>query len=123
MEQAVQVAASLCIVVPFILVQLERLSPKSSTYAALNLIGSATLAVDAAHGRDWGFLLLEATWALVSLLGLIRALSKRVTGAGRVGRPGEPSSVVSRSRSPVARLVVRRPRKHPIGGSSEFRWG
>jgi len=77
-EQAVQVAASLCIVVPFILVQLERLSPKSSTYAALNLIGSATLAVDATHSRDWGFLLLEVTWALVSLLGLIRALSKRV---------------------------------------------
>ena len=41
------------------------------------MIGSAVLAADAWWGRQWGFLLLEGVWALVSLGGLIAALSGR----------------------------------------------
>ena len=69
--QLLQVAASLCILVPFVLVQLGRMSASSPTYLALNLLGSAVLAVDATLGRDWGFVLLEGVWAVVSLVGLV----------------------------------------------------
>ena len=38
----------------------------------MDLGGSAILAVLAWEGRQWGFLLLEAVWAVVSLWGLVR---------------------------------------------------
>jgi uncharacterized membrane protein len=41
----------------------------------LNLIGSTVLSVQAAQGRQWGFLLLEGVWAGVSLVALLRAVS------------------------------------------------
>ena len=71
-ESLIQVAGSLLILVPFVLVQLRRMRSDTTAYAALNLVGSAVLAVDALHGRQWGFLLLEGTWAGVSAYTLLR---------------------------------------------------
>ncbi|WP_245582312.1 CBU_0592 family membrane protein [Nocardioides halotolerans] len=68
----VQIAGSLLILGPFVLVQLRRLRPEARTYVVLNLVGSTVLAADALHGRQWGFLLLEGVWAVVSLASLIR---------------------------------------------------
>jgi hypothetical protein len=48
-------------------------------YLALNLVGSGLLAVLAWHEEQWGFLLLEGVWALVSLWGLIQVLRGRPT--------------------------------------------
>ena len=72
MGQIIQVAGSLLILIPFVLAQLGRVTPDSLRYIVLNLVGSTVLALDAADGRQWGFLLLEGVWALVSLLSLIR---------------------------------------------------
>ncbi|MEV0130916.1 hypothetical protein AB0H83_20935 [Dactylosporangium sp. NPDC050688] len=69
----VQVFGSLCVLVPFVLVQLGRLSSASRWYGWLNLTGSSLLAVEAAIGHDWGFLLLEGVWAAVSLHSLTKA--------------------------------------------------
>jgi hypothetical protein len=80
MDQIVQIAGSLLILAPFILVQLGRLRPTAVLYILFNLVGSSILAVLAALGRQWGFLLLEGVWALVSLLGLLQtALPRRGT--------------------------------------------
>jgi hypothetical protein len=73
----VQVAGSLVILIPFVLVQLKRLQPSAVPYLAANLVGSAVLAVDAALDQQWGFLLLEGVWAGVSGVGLIRTLVAR----------------------------------------------
>jgi len=75
----VQILGSLCVLVPFVLVQLGRLSSASRVYGWLNLLGSSTLALEAAIGRDWGFLLLEGVWAIVSLRSLAKARPVRVT--------------------------------------------
>jgi hypothetical protein len=61
----------------FMLAQLGRLDPQSITYLAANLVGSAILAALALEERQWGFLLLEGVWALVSLAGLVGRLRPR----------------------------------------------
>ncbi|GIH04978.1 hypothetical protein Rhe02_30450 [Rhizocola hellebori] len=71
MTHLIQIAGSLLILSGFLLVQLGRLNPKSARYLTVNAIGSAVLAVDAAIGAQWGFLLLEGVWAIVSVAGLI----------------------------------------------------
>ena len=68
----IQIAGSLLILVPFVRVQLKRTRPESLSYIWLNLVGSTVLASDAWHGHQWGFLLLEGTWAVVSLMSLVR---------------------------------------------------
>jgi hypothetical protein len=68
----IQVGGSLLILVPFVLVQLRRMRPDSLAYIWLNLVGSTILAIDAWRGHQWGFLLLEGTWAAVSMLSLVR---------------------------------------------------
>ena len=77
-ESVIQVCGSLLILVPFVLVQVGRMRTGTVPYGVLNLVGSAVLAVDALHGRDWGFLLLEGTWAVVSAYGLVRRASAPV---------------------------------------------
>lgn len=69
----IQIGGSLLILVPFVLAQLGRLTPASLPYLVLNLGGSLVLAVDAALGHQWGFLLLEGVWALVSAAALLRS--------------------------------------------------
>jgi hypothetical protein len=72
MTQIVQVAGSLLILTAFVGAQRGSLSTESRTYLVLNLVGGAVLAVLAALGSQWGFLLLEGTWALVAAHSLAR---------------------------------------------------
>lgn len=73
--QLVQVVGSLLILVPFGLSQMGRLDSRSRSYLLLNLAGSVTMAGDAAATAQWGFLLLEGAWAIMSAIGLMRAPS------------------------------------------------
>jgi hypothetical protein len=73
-DQIVQILGSLLVLIAFAAAQRDLLSPESRTYLTLNLIGSAVLTVLAAHEQQWGFLLLEACWAMMSGWGLIARL-------------------------------------------------
>ena len=70
--QVVQVVGSLLVLAAFAASQAGRLRTTSVRYLVLNLVGSGTLAVQAAVTSQWGFLLLEGVWAIVSLVGLVR---------------------------------------------------
>lgn len=72
MDQLLQVIGALCILSGFALSQAKRLDPDAYPYLALNLMGSSILAVLAFVDRQWGFLLLEGVWALVSLIAMLR---------------------------------------------------
>ena len=72
MDQVVQVAGALLILVAFAAAQFGKLDVESRVYLWLNLVGSLVLAVLAWHERQWGFLLLEGVWAIVSAYSLIR---------------------------------------------------
>jgi hypothetical protein len=80
MDQLVQVLASLVVLAAFVAGQRGVLAPTSRSYLALNLAGSAVLAALAALAAQWGFLLLEAVWAVVSAWGLVRR--RAAPGAG-----------------------------------------
>jgi hypothetical protein len=74
MDQLVQVFGSLLILVAFAAAQRGALTATSRSYLLLNLVGSTLLTILAAHERQWGFLLLEFCWALVSGRGLIKSI-------------------------------------------------
>jgi hypothetical protein len=72
--QLIQVAGSLLILAAFAASQAGRLPIDSQLYLVLNFVGSAILAVLAWIDQQWGFLLLEGVWALVSLYSLLQLM-------------------------------------------------
>ena len=80
MGQVIQIVGSLMVLAAFAAAQRGLLDPRSVVYLVLNLVGSATLAVQALFLTQWGFLLLEGVWALVSAASLI-ALRRRAGSA------------------------------------------
>lgn len=84
--QVLQVLGALLILVPYALAQAGRLSDSSRPYLASNLAGGALLAVLAGLGQNWGFLVLEAAWALVSLRALVAPKRSRVIASAYVDR-------------------------------------
>ena len=74
MDQVVQVVGALLILAAFAAAQFGWLGTQSRLYLSLNLVGSLVLTVLAWYEDQWGFLLLESVWALVSAWGLIQAL-------------------------------------------------
>jgi hypothetical protein len=74
MLDILQVVGALLILAAFVATQADRLSQHSVTYLGLNVVGSVILAGLALHTENWGFLLLEAVWTVVSAYGLVQAL-------------------------------------------------
>lgn len=77
MMQGVQLVGAVLILAAFAGTQFGRLDPYSLSYLVLNLVGSAILAVLAAIESQYGFLLLEGVWAIVSAWSLAGAFRRR----------------------------------------------
>jgi hypothetical protein len=81
--QLVSVLGSLLVLVAYVASQFGYLSAKGLAYAWANIVGSGILAVIAALEAQWGFLLLEVAWALVSLVAVVRQRAKPNTNRDR----------------------------------------
>jgi hypothetical protein len=71
-EPLVQIFGAVLILAGFVAGQAGILRVDSRPYLWLNLAGALILTVDAWRGRQWGFVLLEGVWTVVSAWGLAR---------------------------------------------------
>ena len=74
MLQIISVLGALAILGAYVANQFRLIGPSNMSYSIMNFIGSAVLTVIAVIEVQWGFILLEAVWALVSLWGIITLL-------------------------------------------------
>ena len=58
------------IIVTYLLLQLEKIDPKSRTYSSVNAIGAALILVSLYNDWNLGAAIVEGFWLLVSLFGL-----------------------------------------------------
>ena len=72
--QAISLAGAAMILAAFAAQQAGRLRPADTLYLVLNFLGSAILAYFAVLAQSLGLIVLEATWALISLWSLGRGL-------------------------------------------------
>jgi hypothetical protein len=77
MMQLFSVVAALLILTPFAASQLGKLSTRTMSYQLMNLTGSAGLTIVAVLERQYGFILLEGTWAIASAVGLASVWKQR----------------------------------------------
>ena len=74
MIQAISIAGAILILLPFTASQFGKLRTQSLAYQVMNLIGSVALTAVAIIESQYGFILLEGTWAVVSAAGLARVM-------------------------------------------------
>ena len=87
MVQLVSLLGALTILVAYTANHFGRLGTSTLTYALLNAAGAGVLTAVAAIEEQWGFLLLEAVWSVVSLAAAARLVRDRRRAADRA-RPG-----------------------------------
>ncbi len=71
-QQLLSFCGALLILIAYAALQLGWLRKESAAFNVLNAIGSAILAYIAFHPFQVGFVVLEGTWALISVYALLR---------------------------------------------------
>jgi hypothetical protein len=75
MIQVISILGALGVLAAYAANQFRWIGPSNLSYTLLNLLGAGVLTVVAVLERQWGFLLLEGVWTLVSLFALVKLLS------------------------------------------------
>ncbi len=70
-SQLISYLGMVCILVAFVLETRGKLSSRGRTYLWLMTLGSALLALRAAHSQEWAFLILEAVWCAAAVWSLL----------------------------------------------------
>ncbi|HET7071927.1 MAG TPA: hypothetical protein VFI40_13965 [Nocardioides sp.] len=81
MYDFVQITGSLLILTAFVAALDGRMKQSSYRYLAANAIGSVALTGTAVVSHEWGFILLEGVWAIVSGYSIVRKALGQPVGA------------------------------------------
>lgn len=84
LHQLASVAGAIMVLLAYLGYQRGWMSKEQPGYNVLNLVGSALLAWVAIVDRRWGFILLEVSWALLSVPPLV-ALARKGSGPAVTG--------------------------------------
>ena len=71
MEQVISVVGALLVLTAYAGHQMGWIARSNPLYSWMNLVGSLVLAVIAFRAQQWGFVLLEGAWAIVSVPPLV----------------------------------------------------
>jgi hypothetical protein len=77
MDQVIQIIGALMVLAGFAGLQFGKLSAISRPYLVLNLVGAAILTTLGVIEEQWGFVLLEGVWTIVSAWSLTQVLRGR----------------------------------------------
>lgn len=75
--QAASLGGAALVLAAFTGTSLGKLDPRGRPAQALNFAGSVVLCTVASIGGQWGFIVLNGTWAVVSVYGLARSFVSR----------------------------------------------
>lgn len=76
LEQIVSLVGAAFILAAFVTNTFGKFGAESLPYQGMNLVGGLCLAYSAIVTRQYGFIVLESAWTLISLYGIARALSQ-----------------------------------------------
>ncbi len=88
MEQIVSLGGSVIILSAFIGNLFGKIRASGYPYVVLNVVGSAILSTIAILEEQWGFLLLEGVWTIVSVYSLARMLRRGGDSGAETGAVG-----------------------------------
>jgi hypothetical protein len=77
LNQLLSIAGAILILVAYTLLQAKRIPFDSLTYQIMNAVGGMFLCTAAVWLRQYGFILLEGVWTLISVVGLWRVVTRR----------------------------------------------
>lgn len=80
--QIVSLVGAGMILAAFAAQQAGKLGRENLAYLLLNLFGSAILTYFAVEAKSSGLIALEGSWAVISLISLVRRSSRPATGGG-----------------------------------------
>jgi uncharacterized membrane protein len=72
LNQLLSIAGAILILIAYAALQMKRLPPESVSFQVMNLFGGLFLFIAAVILRQYGFILVEGMWTLLSAAGLWR---------------------------------------------------
>jgi hypothetical protein len=75
--QFISIIGAVLILVAYAALQLNRLHAETVAFQLLNLFGGVFLCITAVSLRQYGFILVEGLWAILSAVGLWRVVTRR----------------------------------------------